>query len=340
MSKEQMVETLVADLMARARNSFEQDPGSARAMEFEVSEIRKAGAKATREEGGGQSESRRGTAEGQYTNEEVAAAIGRLKAGKNTLCCAAAALKSKVLVGRQVSAGLVNLARHMGITSSLWAMRKFTPRHKKGPRVVRSVACLRPVSICSDMAQLQDALWVGRNQGALQDYCGDDQLGGVSGPISMVLAVVILGELRRHHGMPTYLAFLDLKWGFDVAIHDGMLVNLYAAGVRGRDWLVMDDIVQQDRQTLELHGLLSETFILGCGTAQGRRFSVPLFNGLMRTLRDHLADAVPGGVAAAPRPWSRGRSAARRASRRCRPARSSGCPRPPCPRGSSWPASR
>ena len=190
MAKEEMVETLVADLMARARNDFAQDQEAARALKVKVSEIRKAGAVAAGEDGGGQAGSERGVAEGPYTNEEVAAAIGRLKAGKSTLCCAVAALKSKVLAGRQVSAGLVNLARHMGITSSLWALRKFTPRHKKGPRVVRSVSCLRPVSICSDMAQLQDALWVGRNQGALQDYCGGEQLGGVSDPVSMVPAVV------------------------------------------------------------------------------------------------------------------------------------------------------
>ena len=84
-----------------------------------------------------------------------------------------------------------------------------------------------------------------------------------------------------------------------MAIHSGMLVNTFLAGVSGRGWLWIDDVIREDKQVLELHGLLSLTFVLACGTAQGRRFSVPLFNALLRNLKDLLLQAAPGGARAA-----------------------------------------
>ncbi len=150
-----------------------------------------------------------------------------------------------------------------------------------------------------------DALWVDRNFLDIQTFCVESQMGGVSDPISLVLALSLLCELRKYVGMPPYLAFLDLKWGFDVASPSGMLVNTFIAGVHGREWLWIDDVVQSDRQTLELHGILSLPFVLACGTEQGRRFSVPIFNALLKDLKDLLVDAAVGGARATPPEWAR-----------------------------------
>ena len=73
-----------------------------------------------------------GSHELPYSAEDVAQAISaRLRAGRATLGCAAAALKSRVLAHRQVAAELVNLARHTAITSSLWSLRKYSFRSQR-----------------------------------------------------------------------------------------------------------------------------------------------------------------------------------------------------------------
>ena len=155
------------------------------------------------------------------------------------------------------------------------------------------------------MAKVQDALWIRRNIARIRAYCGPAQVGGVLDPISLVIAIVLLAQLREYQGLATYLAATDMKWGFDVAIISGMLYACYRAGVTGRDWLLIDDLMHMDQQVVELHGLLSPIFMLGCGTAQGRSSSLPVFNSLLRSFADELAKAVPGGTCALLPPFAR-----------------------------------
>jgi hypothetical protein len=63
-----------------------------------------------------------------------------------------------------------------------------------------------------------------------------------------------------------------------------MLDCAFRAGVVGADWLLLDDFLRQDNQRACIHGLLSLPFVLACGTAQGRRFSVHVFNALLTLL--------------------------------------------------------
>eukprot|EP00959_Pyramimonas_sp_CCMP1952_P203171 4248795-Pyramimonas_sp.AAC.1 len=63
-----------------------------------------------------------------------------------------------------------------------------------------------------------------------------------------------------------------------------MLINAHSAGVRGADWLLLDDFIASDRQFGALKGLASLPFELGCGTAQDRRFSIPVFNAKLTWL--------------------------------------------------------
>ena len=182
----------------------------------------------------------------------------------------------------------MNLGLHVGLTSSLWSLRQITPLRKTGPSIVRKTSSLRPISLASDMASVQDALWLGRCALRLQLYCGPGQQGGVGDPGSVVLALVSHAQVRDFQGLDTYWAMADLKWAFDTADVSAMLLCAYWAGITGIEWLLLDDFLRSDRQRVALHGFCSDTFRLGRGTAQGRRFSVLVFNGMLRLLVGEL----------------------------------------------------
>ncbi|CAK0799419.1 unnamed protein product, partial [Prorocentrum cordatum] len=82
------------------------------------------------------------------------------------------------------------------------------------------------------MTSVVDGLWNLRNAPSLEKYCGVAQQGGLA----------------------TYLAVTDLQWACDVASHLAMLFNAYEAGVRGDDWLLLDDFMSPDAQYIVLRG--------------------------------------------------------------------------------------
>jgi hypothetical protein len=102
--------------------------------------------------------------------------------------------------------------------------------------------------------------------------------------VSLLLAVVLLAQLREHQGVMTYFVFGDLRWAFDGASHDGTLLACYFAGVVGVEWQLLDDFIFHERQFVQLAGVASAFFHLTAGAAQGRRFSVHAFNALLRWL--------------------------------------------------------
>ena len=117
-------------------------------------------------------------------------------------------------------------------------------------------------------------------------------------PLSLALALVVHAQLRAEQSLPTWWAPTDLRWAFDVASRPAMLIAAYAAGVSGADWLILDDTFTQDRLRVALHGRLGAVFLLGAGTAQGRRFSARAFNGQLRWLADEVHCVLPRGCAA------------------------------------------
>ena len=233
-----------------------------------------------------------------YSLGEVAQAIASVKPGRGCLVAPGAAIRARSAMGRQLTACLVSFGRHVGLTSTHWAHRRFAPVRKGGPLTVTRTKYLRPVSFGADMAQIQDALWVQRNSSLLMQFCGHGQVGGVSDAPSAVAALVVHAELRNYQGLATYWASSDMRWGFDVATFAAMLFTAYQAGVTRVDWLLLDDIMAMDSQHVELNNLASDHFFLGCGVAQGRRFSIPVFNGMMRWLADEIEIVSPGGTRA------------------------------------------
>ena len=74
-----------------------------------------------------------------------------------------------------------------------------------------------------------------------------------------------------------------------------MLLAAFDAGVVGGAWMILDDLLQNDTCPVQVDSVITDQFQLGGGTAQGRRLSVHLFNGLMRQLHDVVGRAS-GGV--------------------------------------------
>ena len=64
------------------------------------------------------------------------------------------------------------------------------------------------------------------------NFAGPSQIGRVSGIQMLLLAILLLGQLRDYQDLPLYLAILDLRWAFDVARLDNMRLTYFEAGVR------------------------------------------------------------------------------------------------------------
>ena len=230
----QMVTALVEDLIGRAANDFPQDPDFARHLGVFHSQIRRQ--HFTEE------------ASQLYTVEELDTVIARLDSSKKCIRGCFAALKVSLEEARRLTLSLVNLSRRFGLTSSLWSLRQYRPLHEKGPLTVSKVSNLRPISLCCDMAHVQDGLWMLRNKLKLVDYARPSKTGGHLDPISLVLGLVLHTHIRMGQFLPTFWAVLDLKWAFDTAILPGMKVAVAQAGVGQLDFLLIDDIMDQDMQ--------------------------------------------------------------------------------------------
>ena len=279
-----MITALVDDLFDRACNDFPQDASFKHDLALRLSSFR--------------SRVFASDSSSLYSENELLQVLNKLESSKKCIRGCFAALKAPVPVAQRLTLTLMNLGRQFGLTSSLWALREFRPLHKKGPLVVSKVCNLRPISLCCDLAHIQDGLWMMRNKWKLIEFAGPAQSGGVLDPISSIIGLVLLTQIRSAQSLPTFWAILDLKWAFDTAILPGMKVAVGDAGVHPLDWLLLDDIMDQDVQCLSLHGFLSKVFKLGCGTAQGRKFSVGVFTALLRWLHDEIDLVEPGGTRA------------------------------------------
>ena len=248
-----MLEALVEDMFARADNSFPFDHEFSRETDLRVSRYRALGVDQNEQ-----------AVVGPFSMEDLNSCLQKIGKSKKCLKVSFDVVLSKNSEMRRLTLGLANLALHVGLTSSLWSLRQFAHLRKSGPHAVRSIKCLRPVSLVSDMAHVVDGLWIARNKRLLEYYAGPCQLGGVFAAIFVVLTLVILAEARDHLGLATYLVALDLQWAFDVATLNGMRLACAEAGLTTESWLFLDDILTTDQQCVQLHGLLSKVFVLGC----------------------------------------------------------------------------
>ena len=116
-----------------------------------------------------------------------------------------------------------------------------------------------------------------RCQTLLSQFSGPNQVGGKFDAVSVLLAMIIHTQIRDYQGFATYWLELDMKWAFDIANHDVMLLTCYLAGAVGIEWMLLDDFIACDSVRIRLAGFISTAFHVIAGTAQGRKFSLHTF---------------------------------------------------------------
>lgn len=89
------------------------------------------------------------------------------------------------------------------------------------------LAPFRPVSQASDLASLQESLWLLRWGKFLDKLTCDFQLGGKHDCVAIVVALVIHAQVRHYQGLLSYLFFADVKYAFDLADWNLMLCACY-----------------------------------------------------------------------------------------------------------------
>ena len=137
---------------------------------------------------------------------ELDQVISKLKGGSSSLFGSYSSIKATCSGGRHLLLVLVNLIWAFQVLPALSVAREFIPIRKKEPTVVRSISCLRPISMASDLAGVVDGLWLLRVGGKLQQFWGPAQSGGVHEALSLVVGLLLLCQLQQlflfmHHSL-------------------------------------------------------------------------------------------------------------------------------------------
>ncbi|CAE8581508.1 unnamed protein product [Polarella glacialis] len=230
---------------------------------------------------------------------------GHIQGGKTCIRGSYAAILADSENGARITLAAVNIGRACHLTAAEWSLRRFMPLRKCGPLMVRNADNLRPISLSTDVAAAQDALWLLRCRAVLEQFAGPEQVGGKSDVQSMLLAIVSHAQLRMRHGTPTYWVFADLRWAFELMTLDCLRLTCYEAGVVEDDWALVDDMLAQDRQCVQLLHYLSHTFALGRGAARGRKWSVHVAATPDAQLCQHVADVLFAAARREDPPWRR-----------------------------------
>ncbi|CAE8615479.1 unnamed protein product [Polarella glacialis] len=269
---------LSEDVQKKCNNTFPQDEVAAAQLKEQMQLIRKAGAPRTAPPGVPSTPLiTTGDYPQQYSFEETCVTLDSICVSKVCLHGPYAALRSECLAGREVTHELVNMSRIVALVSTHWGTRCISNIRKSGPRIVRKAKHLRPVSLAVDLLAVIDSLWLRRCRLLIETFVGPNQMGGRFDAVVAVVVVILLVQLRSYQGLDSYLFQADAQWAFDTASHHATLLAVYVAGVVGTEWRLFDDMISMDKVSVQLTGVVSQTFSFMAGIAQGRKLSLHTF---------------------------------------------------------------
>jgi hypothetical protein len=106
--------------------------------------------------------------------------------------------------------------------------------------------------------------------------------------------LVLIALLHSRKGIPTFLAYVDIKGAYDALWKEGLFFKLYAKGVRGSLWTLLVSVVQAFPTRISHNDEVSELIKVLIGLAQGSPLSGYLFTNFLSDLEAILKDEVGG----------------------------------------------
>ena len=101
---------------------------------------------------------------------------------------------------------------------------------------------------------------------------------------------------RKKESKTTYVFFLDIKKAYDTVWRDGLWYLLWKAGIQGKMWSVIKDLYARTQSCVLVNGILSNTFSIDQGVAQGCTLSTILLDVFIDPLLIEIEKLGVGGL--------------------------------------------
>ena len=255
-----------------------------------------------------------GMLDGQITDEEVFAAIRKLKMGKAPgvdgmltsiiKTAADAVYTSKLKKGNTVVEALTLLFNYVFEKEKWperWGSGIFFPLFKQDNRL--KPGNYRPITLLSVVGKLFGSIiecrlsnW-SEATGAIADEQGGFRRGRGTPDQIFLLREIISSRTERH--LPTLVTYIDVRKAYDTVWREGNYVRLYDNGVQGKIWRQIQAMGNGLRSKVRLPFGETEWFEVRRGVAQGAAESPWLYSnfidGLARELKRRGLGIVIGG---------------------------------------------
>lgn len=173
-----------------------------------------------------------------------------------------------------------------------WGNGIITPIYKDGdarcPENYRAITLLSVVSKLFEMvlnnritAWAEQLLKLVEEQGGFR--CG-------RGTLDQQVTMNELVTMRQEEGLPTYLAYLDVRKAYDKVWRPGLLKALWDIGLRGKPWAMLQAMLARVERCVVVNSVQSDRFPCTAGVPQGAVLSPFLYavyiNGLAVELKN------------------------------------------------------
>ena len=184
---------------------------------------------------------------------------------------------------------LINILWSLEITPPQWKSIIISPVYKRAS--IFDPKNYRPISLLSNLFKLYERVIDSRIRSIISiivEQCGFRPGFGTD---TQLLRLSILMQFCRAQGKGLWLAFLDLEEAFERAWREGILYQLWIAGIRGKCWRVVKEILSNISAFVRTNFGDTEKFRLKEGVLQGSVLAAILFlvfiNPLVDALRPH-----------------------------------------------------
>ena len=161
------------------------------------------------------------------------------------------------------------------------------------------IASHRPLGLADPCLSLLSDILHMRLNITIAAFVGPNQQGGQTDPRYLIIRQSDVKGIRIQMGLPTVESSADARFGFDGGRHSQVLAQLYIAGAKPHDWLLVRSLLCRYTMRIQVRTAQGDISYLptiepkGGGMVQGLSMSSPLYTLLPRKLQERTADLLP-----------------------------------------------